>query len=924
MEISRRRIVGWGLGATAVGVLTGGRVASMAVRAVAQSPVPAGNDPTTWGPNSAVTITGPVVLSRSDVTVESLRVASSGSLTFAPGSSITLRSRHNVVVEGRLVMRPANPGVRHLLQFTGANEGAYVGGGMDVLASDVGLWIMGRGILDAQGSQRLAWTRTAGSLSGGVRTITLLDIPHGWQRGDELVILPTRTPTPEAEPSHEVDLVRIAAINGRTVTLSGPLRAAHPAVNLGRGRSITAEVLNLTRNVGIEGVPGKRAHVFVHTPSGKPQSIKYAAFRHLAPQQGTGQHNAPNDVLGRYGLHFHHCGDGSRGSVMEGLVGRDLGSHTFVPHESNGTTWRDCISYEVHGVPYWWDPDHNAADVLFERCVAANVRALSSEIYSNAGFLLGRGPRRRMTIRDCVAANILDDGDGFLWDAGDATWVFEDNVAHNCVGHGIRVWQNNTLPHLVSRTICYHNDVSGIDHGAYGNAWQYIGGHMVGNGAAPIRCRAVSNLSDEGQRLTFADMYCDAAGGPFAMAIADGAPIVPERATLVRNCEFRGYTKAAIVIEPDGHDAEIEIIDCTFCGNELWLESGIGSGSRLALSDAVHGDAIVSPAGGPGVPVPDWNAAATGLQGRSSGQCTDTGGQPSGYFLLESDGDIYAFGAARPRLRSWDPNATEDDSRSVTFSKILSSAVGGAGVVAAATSDRGGLWALLSDGRILNLGPAKRAPGVTAAVLTKQVAGRPEAPAALARVGNGDLWVFTTAGRVIPQFGRLPSTVTRWMDVVLGRDLWGPIISAQPTIDGTGVYAIGSDGGVFTYNSSFLGSVYDAIAKVHRVPVGAIRPDQPIVGITVDPDGNGYWLVGADGGVFTFDTPFRGSLPAIVPFEDLFAPVTEMVPFGNGYLLVGADGGVFNFSNQPFAGSASMLANTPITAIATISPYHRQ
>jgi hypothetical protein len=157
------------------------------------------------------------------------------------------------------------------------------------------------------------------------------------------------------------------------------------------------------------------------------------------------------------------------------------------------------------------------------------------------------------------------------------------------------------------------------------------------------------------------------------------------------------------------------------------------------------------------------------------------------------------------------------------------------------------------------------------------------------------------------------------MDIVLGRDLFGPIISAQPTVDGSGVYAIGSDGGVFTYDAPFLGSVYDAIALVRGVPAGSVRPDQPVVGITVDPDGDGYWLVGADGGVFTFDAPFRGSLPAIVPFEQLFAPVTEMVPFGNGYLLLGADGGVFNFSNQPFSGSASQLANTPITGIATIS-----
>ena len=930
MEISRRRVVGWGVGAMTVGI-TGVRLATVTQGAVAQTPV--GNDTATWGPDTAVTVTGPVVLARPDVSVASLTIAPSGSVTFKSDTNVTLRSRGSVIVQGRLVMRPSTPSVRHLVQFTGASESAFQGGGMpmtpsQVPATDVGLWVIGSGLLDAQGSKKLAWTRAAGSLAAGARSITLLDIPGGWQVGDELAILPTRTPTPEDDPSHQVSLVKIAAIDLRTVTLSGPLQSAHPAVNLGRGKSLTAEVLNLTRNVGIEGVPSKRSHVFVHTPppAGRPQTIKYVALRHLGPTQGTGEHDAPNEVLGRYGIHFHHCQEGSRGSVLEGLVGRNLGSHAFVPHESNGTTWRDCISYETNGAAYWWDPEDNATDVLFERCVAANVESLSSEVFQTCGFLLGKGPRRRNTVRDCVAANIFGDGDGFLWYGGDATWVFEDNVAHNCTGHGVRVWQNNSLPHVVTRTICYHNDISGIDHGAYGNAWQYLGGHMVGNGSVPIKVRAVSHVSDENQGLTFADLYIDAAGEPAAMLITDGSPVDPDRATMVRNCEFRGYSQAGIIIEANGHDAEIQIVDCTFCGNELWLENGVGSGSRLALSDSVHGDAVVAPAGQPGTPVPDWNAAATGLKGRSSGQCADTGGAggggasgSSGYFLLESDGDIYAFGAARPLLRSWDRNAAEDESRSVTISKILSSAVGGAAVVAAASSDRGGLWTLLTDGRILDLGPATPAPGVNAAALTKQVAGRPEAPAALARVGSGDLWVFTTAGRVIPQFGRLPSTVTRWMDLVLGRDLFGPIISAQPTVDGTGAYAIGSDGGVFTYNSTFLGSVYDAIAKVHRVPVGAIRPDQPIVGITVDPDGNGYWLVGADGGVFTFDSPFRGSLPAIVPFENLFAPVTDMVPFGNGYLLLGADGGVFNFSNQPFSGSASLLADTPITAIATIS-----
>jgi hypothetical protein len=34
----------------------------------------------------------------------------------------------------------------------------------------------------------------------------------------------------------------------------------------------------------------------------------------------------------------------------------------------------------------------------------------------------------------------------------------------------------------------------------------------------------------------------------------------------------------------------------------------------------------------------------------------------------------------------------------------------------------------------------------------------------------------------------------------------------------------------------------------------------PIVGMAADPVTGGYWLVGADGGVFGFDAPFAGSL----------------------------------------------------------------
>ena len=68
-----------------------------------------------------------------------------------------------------------------------------------------------------------------------------------------------------------------------------------------------------------------------------------------------------------------------------------------------------------------------------------------------------------------------------------------------------------------------------------------------------------------------------------------------------------------------------------------------------------------------------------------------------------------------------------------------------------------------------------------------------------------------------------------------------------------GYWLVASDGGIFTFgNAPFYGST------------GAIRLNQPIVGMAASPDGGGYWLVASDGGVFTFgDAQFFGSTGAI-------------------------------------------------------------
>jgi hypothetical protein len=120
---------------------------------------------------------------------------------------------------------------------------------------------------------------------------------------------------------------------------------------------------------------------------------------------------------------------------------------------------------------------------------------------------------------------------------------------------------------------------------------------------------------------------------------------------------------------------------------------------------------------------------------------------------------------------------------------------------------------------------------------------------------------------------------------------------------------------VFTVgDATFIESVRGQLTALFGPPG---LPHQPVVGIVPDPDGEGYWNVAADGGVFSFDAPFRGSLPAIIPFEDLFAPVNGMVPYGNGYLLVAGDGGVFTFSDLPFQGSASGTVDSLVVDIAT-------
>jgi hypothetical protein len=82
-----------------------------------------------------------------------------------------------------------------------------------------------------------------------------------------------------------------------------------------------------------------------------------------------------------------------------------------------------------------------------------------------------------------------------------------------------------------------------------------------------------------------------------------------------------------------------------------------------------------------------------------------------------------------------------------------------------------------------------------------------------------------------------------------------------------------------------------------------VRLNRPMVGMAATPSGRGYWLVAADGGIFTFgNAAGYGSLGA----KPLNRAITGMAATldGAGYWLVAADGGVFTFGDAAFYGSA--------------------
>jgi hypothetical protein len=329
-----------------------------------------------------------------------------------------------------------------------------------------------------------------------------------------------------------------------------------------------AEVLNLTRNLRIEGEAEGRSHVFIRSTS--PQTIRFVALRHMGP----------SEVLGRYPVHFHHSGAGSRGSVVEGVVTRECGRHAFVPHMSDGITFSDCIAYDTIEDPYWWDEGDVTNDVVMERCVAALVR-IGNKQHRLSGFFLGGGENN--VIRDCVAVGVQggDGTGGFSWPSSVrvGTWDFHDNISHNNEGNGLWVWQNQH-DSTVASFVAYHNGVFGISHGAYNNSFVYRDGTLYGNGRASIRFTALG--------ATFTNLVLDGAGVTEVGVLTGRHPAYGKNATVFENCSIIEHTGPKVKLEEGQQNrfgGSYEFIDCDLAAVDVEISGTLAEGTTLLAQD---------------------------------------------------------------------------------------------------------------------------------------------------------------------------------------------------------------------------------------------------------------------------------------------------------------------------------------------------
>ena len=208
--------------------------------------------------------------------------------------------------------------------------------------------LISHGHASLYGASKLAWT-TASPAVKGMTTLTLDQLPIGWEVGDTILI----TGVSEKKGAQDEELRTILSISGIQIIIA-PLSNDHIPPP-----SKPIYVANLTRNVTLESQSpaiDRRGHVmFMHTPHAEVHNValidlgrtdklrslhngQYDAAGGLIPGTGTNQ-------VGRYACHFHRTGIGigAEPANISGCAVRGTPGWGIVNHSSYVHAWDNVV-----------------------------------------------------------------------------------------------------------------------------------------------------------------------------------------------------------------------------------------------------------------------------------------------------------------------------------------------------------------------------------------------------------------------------------------------------------------------------------------------------------------------------------------------------------------------------------------------------